>query len=139
MLNLLSAVELSHKLHSREVSAREVLDAHLVQIGRVNPKVNAIVTLDGEGAYRQANALDARRVHGEVMGPLAGMPIAVKDMERVKGMRTTFGSPIYRDHVPEVDTVMVEKYRRHGMVIIGKTNTRFRSARRRSTRCSARR
>ena len=123
MLNLLSAVELSQKLHSREVSAREVLDAHLIQIERLNPKVNAIVTLDGEGAYRQANAIDARRVHGEVMGPLAGMPIAVKDTERVKGMRTTFGSPIYRDHIADVDTVMVEKYRSHGMVIVGKTNT----------------
>jgi amidase len=123
MLYHLSATELSLKLHSREVSAREVLDAHLVQIERINPRVNAIVTLDGEGAYRQANAIDARRVHGEVLGPLAGLPIAVKDMERVKGMRTTFGSPIYRDHIPDADTVMVEKFRRHGMVIIGKTNT----------------
>jgi len=123
MLNLLSATELSTKLHSREVSAREVLVAHLVQIERINPKVNAIVTLDGEGAYRQANAIDTRRMHGEVLGPLAGMPIACKDMERVKGMRTTFGSPIYTDYVPDADTVMVGKFRRHGMVIIGKTNT----------------
>jgi amidase len=123
MLNLLSAVELSQKLHSREVSAREVLDAHLVQIERVNPRVNAIVTLDAEGAYRQANEIDARRVRGEVLGPLAGLPIACKDMERVKGMRTTFGSPIYRDYVPDADTLMVERFRKHGMVILGKTNT----------------
>jgi amidase len=123
MLNLLSAVELSQKLHSREVSAREVLDAHLVQIERVNPRVNAIVTLDAEGAYRQANEIDARRARGESLGPLAGMPIACKDMERVKGMRTTFGSPIYRDYVPDADTLMVERFRKHGMVILGKTNT----------------
>ena len=123
MLNLLSATELSHKLHHREVSAREVLDAHFVQVERINPKVNAIVTLDGEGAYRQANAIDQRRMHGEVLGPLAGMPIAIKDMEPVKGMRTTLGSPIYRDHVPDADSVMIEKFRRHGMVIVGKTNT----------------
>ena len=123
MLNLLSATELSTKLHSREVSAREVLDAHLVQIDRINPKVNAIVTLDAERAYRQAQDIDTRRAHGEVMGPLAGMPIACKDMERVKGMRTTFGSPIYRDHVADADSLMVEKFRKHGMVIVGKTNT----------------
>ena len=123
MLNFLSAAELSAKLHSREVSAREVLDAHLVQIERVNAKVNAIVTLDGEGAYRQANAIDARRMKGETLSPLAGLPIACKDMERVKGMRTTFGSPIYKDHVADIDTLMVERFRRHGMVIIGKTNT----------------
>ena len=123
MLNHLSVHELSIKLHSREISAREALDAHLVQIERINSKVNAIVTLDAEGAYRQANAIDAQRSRGEHLGPLAGIPIACKDMERVKGMRTTFGSPIYKDHIADVDTVMVERFRRHGMVIIGKTNT----------------
>jgi amidase len=123
VLNFLSASELSVKLQSREISAREVLDAHLVQIERVNARVNAIVTLDGEGAYRQANAIDARRMKGDALGPLAGLPIACKDMERVKGMRTTFGSPIYKDFVPDIDTLMVERFRRHGMVIIGKTNT----------------
>ena len=123
MLNLLSVHELSIKLQSREISAREVLDAHLVQIERVNAKVNAIVTLDGEGAYRQAKAIDARRMKGDALGPLAGLPIACKDMERVKGMRTTFGSPIYRNFVPDIDTLMVERFRRNGMVIIGKTNT----------------
>ena len=123
MLNLLSVSELSAKLQSREISAREVLDAHLVQIERINSKVNAIVTLDGEGAYRQANAIDARRMKGEALGPLAGLPIACKDMERVKGMRTTFGSPIYKDFVPDQDTLMVERFRRHGLIIIGKTNT----------------
>jgi amidase len=123
MLNLLSATELAHKLHSREVSAREVLDAHLVQVDRINPKVNAIVTLDAEGAYAQARDIDNRRARGEALGPLAGMPIACKDMERVRGMRTTFGSPIFREHVPDLDTLMVERFRRHGMVIVGKTNT----------------
>src|SRR5450759_1501107 len=122
MLNLLSVSELSTKLQSREISAREVLDAHLVQIERINARVNAIVTLDGEGAYRQADAIDARRMKGEALGPLAGLPIACKDMERVKGMRTTFGSPIYRDFVPDIDTLMVERFRRQGLVIIGKTN-----------------
>ena len=123
MLNHLSVAELSTMLQSRAISAREVLDAHLVQVDRVNPQVNAIVTLDAEGAYRQANAIDARRMKGETLGPLAGLPIACKDMERVRGMRTTFGSPIYKDWVADVDTLMVERFRRHGLVIIGKTNT----------------
>ena len=123
MLNLLSASELSAKLQAREISAREVLGAHLAQVGLVNARVNAIVTLDAGGAYVQADAIDARRMKGEALGPLAGLPIACKDMERVKGMRTTFGSPIYKDFVPDLDTLMVERFRRHGLVIIGKTNT----------------
>ena len=118
-----SVRDLAALLSSRKVSAREVLDAHLAAIDRINPKVNAIVTLDRDGAYAQADAIDTRRARGEAVGPLAGIPIACKDMERVKGMRTTFGSPIYRDHVPDADTVMVEKFRAHGLVIIGKTNT----------------
>lgn len=122
-LNELSATDLSRKLSAREVSAREVLADHLAQIDRVNPRVNAIVTLDVEGAHAQADAIDARRAAGEKLGPLAGLPIACKDMEPVKGMRTTFGSPIYRDHIADADTLMVERFRRHGMVIIGKTNT----------------
>ena len=122
-LNHLSVRELADLLSSRSASAREVLDAHLAQIDRVNPKVNAIVTLDPDGAYAQADAIDARRARGESVGPLAGIPIACKDMERVKGMRTTFGSPIFRDHIADADTVMVERFRAHGLVIIGKTNT----------------
>ncbi|MEO8135216.1 MAG: amidase [Betaproteobacteria bacterium] len=122
-LNELSASELSRKLVACEVSAREVLADHLAQIERINAKVNAIVSLDPDGAYAQADVIDARRAAGETLGPLAGLPIACKDMERVKGMRTTFGSPIYRDFVPDADTLMVERFRNHGLVVIGKTNT----------------
>ena len=122
-LTHLSVRELADLLSARKVSAREVLDAHLAAIDRINPAVNAIVTLDRDGAYAQADAIDARRARGETLGPLAGIPIACKDMERVKGMRTTFGSPIYRDYIPDADTVMVEKFRAQGLVIIGKTNT----------------
>ena len=122
-LTHLSVRDLADLLSARKVSAREVLDAHLAAIDRINPKVNAIVTLDRDGAYAQADAIDTRRARGDAVGPLAGIPVACKDMERVKGMRTTFGSPIYRDHIPDADTVMVEKFRAHGLVIIGKTNT----------------
>jgi amidase len=122
-LALRSARELARLLASREASAQEVLAAHLSRIERVNPRLNAIVTLDAAGARAQAAAIDARRAKGESLGPYAGLPIAVKDMELTAGMRTTFGSPIYRDHVPSQDSLLVERLRAHDMVIIGKTNT----------------
>ena len=122
-LPLHSARELSALLQSRKVSAVEVLDAHLARIDQFNPALNAIVTLDVEGARRQAAAIDARRAHGEALGPFAGLPIAIKDMEPVKGMRSTLGSTIYRDWVPDFDSLIVSRFREHGMVVIGKTNT----------------
>lgn len=117
-----SVRSLSAALVARDISARELLDAHLAQIERLNPALNAIVTLDREGAYLQADAIDARRARGEPTSPLAGLPIAVKDMEPVRGLRTTLGSPIYADWVPEYDSLMVERFRAHGLVILGKTN-----------------
>jgi amidase len=118
-----SAVNQAFALGNKKISARELLTETLTHIATVNPKVNAIVTLDEEGARAQADAVDAKRAKGELVSPLAGLPIACKDMERTKGMRTTFGSPIYKDFVPEHDTLMVERFRAHGMVVIGKTNT----------------
>ncbi|MEO7254998.1 MAG: amidase, partial [Casimicrobium sp.] len=103
--------------------SRELLDATLAQIDRVNPTLNAIVTLDREGAYANADAIDARRANGKPTSPLAGLPIAMKDLEPVKGMRTTMGSPILKDWVPDYDSLMVERYRAHGLTLLGKTNT----------------
>jgi amidase len=117
------ARELGTLLQTRAVSAVEVLAAHLARIGVLNPALNAIVTLDPEGARAQAAAIDARRARGEALGPFAGLPIAIKDMEPTRGMRTTLGSPIYRDWVPDHDSLMVERLRAHGLVVIGKTNT----------------
>ena len=122
-LCMLSAREQARRLASRAASAVEILDAHLAQIAALNPALNAIPTLDPDGARAQAAAIDARRVRGETLSPWAGLPIAIKDMEPVRGMRTTLGSPIYRDWVPEHDSAMVERLRRHDLVIIGKTNT----------------
>jgi amidase len=110
-------------LQTRAVSAVEVLAAHLARIGVLNPALNAIVTLDPEGARAQAAAIDARRARGEALGPFAGLPIAIKDMEPTRGMRTTLGSPIYRDWIPDHDSLLVERLRAHGLVVIGKTNT----------------
>ncbi len=118
-----SVRELSGLLTSRKISSRELLDATLAQVDRVNPSLNAIVTLDREGAYVNADAIDARRTAGKPTSPLAGLPIAMKDLEPVKGMRTTMGSPILKDWVPDYDSLMVERYRLHGLTLLGKTNT----------------
>jgi amidase len=119
----LTATELAARIRRREVSAAAVMDAFLARIAAVNPAVNAIVTLDAEGARQGAAEADRRLAAGEAVGPLHGLPIAVKDLEDTAGMRTTYGSPIYRDHVPGQDTPMVVRLRGAGAIVIGKTNT----------------
>jgi amidase len=118
-----TASALAEKIRRRELSAAEVMRAHLARIDAVNPEINAIVTLDREGALAAADDADRRLARGEDIGPLHGLPIAVKDLEDTAGMRTTYGSPIFRDHVPEADTLLVERLRRAGAIVIGKTNT----------------
>jgi amidase len=118
-----SAVHQSHALAAKKISARELLTETFAHIAKVNLTVNAIVTMDETAAFAQADAIDAKRARGDALSPVAGMPIACKDMERTKGMRTTFGSPIFKDFVPDVDTAMVEKFRAHDMIVFGKTNT----------------
>jgi len=119
----LTAVELARRIRAREVSVSEVVRAHLAQIERVNPKVNAIVTLTAERALDDAKAKDGALARGDATGPLFGLPVAHKDLVPTKGIRTTFGSPIYRDHVPAVDGLIVERLRAAGAVTLGKTNT----------------
>ena len=117
------AAELARRLHARELSARELLDAYLDRIGRVNPELNAIVTLAEEQAARQAAEADKAAVRGAALGPLHGLPIAVKDLADTAGIRTTYGSPLFADHVPDADAPHVAALRSAGAVIIGKTNT----------------
>jgi amidase len=117
------ARRLAAGIAARTFSAVEVLDAHLARIAAVNPAVNAIVTLDRDGAQAGARAADAAVARGEQLGPLHGLPIAVKDLEETAGIRTTYGSPIFADHVPERDGLLVERLRRAGAIVIGKTNT----------------
>lgn len=117
------AVELARKLRDRELSARELLGAFLDRIERVNPELNAIVTLDPEGALRQALDADEAAARGETLGPLHGLPIAVKDLADTAGMRTTYGSPLFARHVPDTDAAQVARLRAAGALIIGKTNT----------------
>ena len=118
-----TATALAARIRAREVSAVEVMRAHLARIDAVNPDLNAIVTLDPEGALAGAEAADRRLAAGEPVGPLHGLPIAVKDLEDTAGMRTTYGSRVFSDHVPEADTLLVARLRSAGAIVIGKTNT----------------
>ena len=117
------ARDLVRWLVERELSAEELMTRFLDRIEAVNPKVNAIVTLLPEVAVEGARAADAALARGEPPGPLHGLPIACKDLTLTRGIRTTFGSPIYRDFVPEEDDLYVERLRAAGAIIIGKTNT----------------
>ena len=118
-----SARELSHRIRDKEVSALEVMEAHLAQIDRVNPKVNAIVTYLPERGLEGAKAADEALARGEKVGRLHGLPIAHKDLVPTAGIRTTYGSPIFKDNVPDVDALIVERLRGAGAIVIGKTNT----------------
>jgi amidase len=123
MLCFLNATELVRRMRRKEISAREVLDAHLRQIEAVNPKVNAIVTLVADQAREQARHLDEEAAHGRFAGPLHGLPIAHKDLNETKGIRTTFGSPIFKDYVPDFNTLLIDRIQNAGAITIGKTNT----------------
>jgi amidase len=116
------ATELAEMLRAREVSARELLDAHLERIERLNPALNAVVTLDAEGARAAADAADAALAAGEDVGPLHGLPVAHKDTHATGGMRTTWGSPLHADTVPLRDELIVARYKAAGAVRVGKTN-----------------
>jgi amidase len=122
-LHYLPATDLARMIREKEVSAVEVMHAHLAQIERVNPLVNAIVTLDAEGALAKAKAADEKRARGDVLGPLHGLPIAHKDLFLTRGMRTTRGSTIFRDFVPQQSSVFVERTWDAGAICVGKTNT----------------
>ena len=119
----LSAEELVRRIRSKELSAVEVMEAHLYQIERINPIVNAIVTLVPEQAMAQARAADAAIATGRDLGALHGLPIAHKDLVFTRGIRTTLGSPIFKDFVPQEDALIVQRLKQAGAISIGKTNT----------------
>ena len=122
-LHFWPARRLRDAIAAGELSAVEVLEAHLERIEAVNPAVNAIVTLVPERALGEAAAADARAASGRPLGLLHGLPVAVKDLMDTAGIRTTYGSPIYAEHVPEVDALIVQRLRAAGAIVIGKTNT----------------
>jgi amidase len=110
---------LARLLKAGKLSAVELMRAFVARIERVNPKVNAIVTFLPEQALQAAKALDRTK---SPKGPLAGLPIAYKDNVHTRGIRTTFGSPIYKDHVPNEDHLIVERLSAAGAIMLGKTN-----------------
>ena len=113
------ARKLAARIRQRELSAVELARAFIAQVERVNPRVNAIVTFTPEVALEEARRIDERLARGEQVGPLAGLPIAYKDMIATRGVRTTLGSPIYADHVPTQDHAIVERLRAAGVVMLG--------------------
>jgi amidase len=117
------AVELAAMLRAGEVSAREIVAAHEARIDAVNATVNAIVTRTPERAAGSAARADEAFARGKLLGRLHGLPIAHKDLALTAGVRTTFGSPVFADHVPEEDELFVERIRDAGAVMLGKTNT----------------
>ena len=106
-----------------EILSEELVNAHLDQIERVNPAVNAMVTMVAESALEQACEADMAHLAGEEIGPLYGLPIAIKDLQNTKGILTTQGSPIYKDFVPDSDALIVERVKKAGAIVIGKSNT----------------
>src|SRR5579864_6203516 len=119
----LSALEMAGLIRRKKLSAREVMAAHLKQIERVNPKVNAIVTLVAGQAMENAGKADEAQAHGGSLGPLHGLPVAHKDLVETAGIRTTFGSLIFKDNVPAHDAIIVERMKKAGAITVGKTNT----------------
>ena len=109
-------------VRKRQISARELLELHLARIAERNPELNAIVSLDEERARAGAAAADEHLALGHPVGPLHGLPFAVKDTHAAAGWRTTYGSPLFADHVATADDLVVERIRQAGAVLIGKTN-----------------
>ncbi|WP_426244924.1 amidase [Nocardioides sp. LHG3406-4] len=117
-----TARDMAAAVAAREISARELLDLHLARIAERNPELNAIVSLDEDRARAGAADADEALASGREVGPLHGLPFAFKDTHAVQGWRTTYGSPLFADNVPERDELVVERVRRAGAVTIGKTN-----------------
>jgi len=120
-----SATALAHRIRAREVSAVEVLEAHLDRIEHWNPVVNATVTLNTEQARARAEAADAALARDEVWGPLHGVPFTVKDQFSTAGLRTTYALPHYADYVPDTDAPQVRRLKDAGGILMGKTNLPF--------------
>lgn len=120
----LPAVELVKRIQHGELSSREVVGAFLDRIETVNPSVNAIVSLRSRAdILREADVADTMFREGNGKGPLHGLPIAIKDLANTKGLTSTHGSRIFADFIPEEDSIIAERIRAAGAIIIGKTNT----------------
>ena len=122
-LCLRSAVDLAGLLRGREVSAREVISAHMDRIEAFDPAINAIVTRTFESALARAEAADEAMARDRPLGLLHGLPVAHKDLTETAGVRTTYGSPLFADYVPDRDALVVQRMAQAGAISLGKTNT----------------
>src|SRR5262245_17462350 len=122
-LTRVSAVELARLIRTRKASPVEATEAHLAAIAKVNPTVNAFCTVVPEKALAWAREAEAAVKKRGKLGPLHGVPVAIKDLTPTAGIRTTFGSTLFRDHVPTEDAETVRKLKKAGAVVLGKTNT----------------
>jgi amidase len=116
------ATEQLAALQAKDVSSAELVELYLSRIAEHNPPLNAIVTIDADGARRGAKQADAARKEGQSLGPLHGLPITVKDSYETAGIRTVCGRPDLANHVPTQDAEAVDRLRRSGAIILGKTN-----------------
>ena len=120
---LMDATELAGKISRKELSPVEVIDAFLGQIDRMQPVLNAFCVVLGDEAREQARAAEQALTSGQVLGPLHGVPIAIKDLTPTEGVTTTFGSVVFRDNIPEADAIVVERVKNAGAIMVGKTQT----------------
>ncbi|HSF26938.1 MAG TPA: amidase [Actinomycetes bacterium] len=118
-----SATELASAIRRSEVSPVEVVDAVLARIDKVNPRLNAFCTVTAEQARRRAQLAADEVARGAALGPLHGVPYSLKDLTDTAGVRTTLGSALFRDRVPQADAVLAERMARAGGILVGKTNT----------------
>src|SRR3981081_2314185 len=118
-----TAVELASLIATKAVSPLQVLQSHLATIARVNPKLNAIVTLVEDAAREQAKNAEAAVMRGDKLGALHGLPVVIKDITPTAGIRTTYGSPLFKDNVPAEDAEVVRRLKAAGAIVLGKTNT----------------
>lgn len=117
-----SGRELAHAVRTGELKSRELVEHFLARIERHNRALNAVVTLEPERARREADQVDAAIAKGESLGPLAGVPMTIKDSFEVSGMRTTSGAPLFKDHLPARDATAVARLRAAGAIVLGKSN-----------------
>ena len=122
-LSFMPATELTAAIRAKEVSAVEVIEYFFQRINRLDPQLNSYLALRQDEAMADARAADETVQRGDRLGPLHGVPISIKDLEVTKGLATTMGSALFRDRVPEVDSIVVERVKAAGAIILGKTNT----------------
>lgn len=117
------AWKLAAMIKAKTVSPVELTKHFLTRIDRINPKINGYVTVDHKGALAQARVAEEAVMRGDTLGPLHGIPISIKDLALTKGLRSTDGSLIFKDRIPDYDDIFVERLRKAGVVILGKNNT----------------